>query len=116
MSNAINPIKPITKDEMDDRQKELLSWCGADAQNHPLIIDSHERVCFKADPVIRKCVDRLINLNDLWAEMSQALNASHEARLSMRSFYRNMGYSLGGYIEIFGEQLEEEEKQSKGPN
>lgn len=98
--------QPVSKKELTTRQrKELLEPCGPDAQDHPL-----ERVNgqlrFQADPVIsylhRCCI---LKTDKLWAAMDMNVSAH---RLSIRRLYRDMGCSLTAYMDLFGDQLEEE--------
>lgn len=106
----------LDRETLDKHQRRLLDQCGADAQSHPLVqlvIDSSRSntIRFKADPVIRHLVDTQVDLNKLWASLSE--RSDPKVRLSMRSFYRNMGYSLGGYIDIFGQELDAEERHAR---
>lgn len=95
-------IKTLTKE-----QKELLEQCGADAQGHPLVLDG-KVLRFKANPIVRLIVDmQWVDLNQL-SRMVGNMD-SPEIRLGIRAFYRDMGYSLCGYLDIFGEILTEEE-------
>ena len=92
---------------MTKNEKALLSACGIDAQDHP-VVTINDIVRFKADPVISRLQRCGLDLNELWkiTDLSR-----RENRLSLRKFYRNMGYSLCGYIDVFGEQLDEEESR-----
>ena len=103
----IIPVKSY--DDLTQANKNLVDQCGKDALKHPLVLDGGV-LRFKANPAVRAAAD-LIDLNELWARMRVALDLSQEARLGIRAFYRDMGYSLSGYIEIFGEILDEEERE-----
>lgn len=101
---------PIDKHKLTPVALQLLLSCGPDAQNHPLeLVDGQLR--FKPDPVINYIHRRarLTNLNDLCFAMDTD-QPTH--RLSLRRFYRDIGYSLSGYLEIFGDQLEQERKEA----
>jgi hypothetical protein len=94
-------------DDREARAKELLAQCGPDAADHPIVWDG-EIVRFKADPVIKWCALKVsLNALALYAERAD----SPEMRLAVRRFYRNMGYSLCGYLDIFGDQLDAEENE-----
>lgn len=96
----------LLKDALTDSQRSLLEMCGADAQAHPLI-DRDGVLRFKADPVVRYVVDNVVDLNKLWVGLGP-LSHDIAVRHSLRRFYRDMGYSLSGYLEVFGEELDEE--------
>lgn len=86
--------------------KSLLAQCGEDAQSHPVeMVEGVAR--FVADPVISLIHSTgRIDLNSLW--LSVDLD-DQRMRKSLRRFYRDLGYSLCGYLEVFGEMLTEEE-------
>ena len=92
-------------------QLEQVRDCGPDAQAHDVILDQQGILRFKADPFTRKLCN-LVNLNDLWAGLDLTNQAE---RLSLRKFYRDIGYSICGYLDIFGEQLDEEEGRKERP-
>lgn len=65
---------------------------------HEIIEDEHGTLRWKEDPTVRKIIDKGI-LNDLWYlfhTMGMDKNSEH-----IRKLYRDMGYSLSGYWEIF---------------
>jgi hypothetical protein len=65
---------------------------------HRVIEDEHGTLRWEADPVVNEIVDR-VNLNDLWLMfMKMGLTKNSEP---VRKLYRDMGYSLSGYWEIF---------------
>lgn len=86
-------IESLTPEQID-----LLGRCGKDAAEHPLVIDDGV-LRFKSNPVIRIIVDRWVNLNDLWRDIPK----TPEFVLGLRSLYRDLGYSLCGYLDMFGE-------------
>lgn len=96
----------ITKEQLTKHQlKELLEPCGPDAQDHPLeVVNGQLR--FKADPVISYLHRaRVLKTDQLWATMDMNVSAH---RLSLRRLYRDMGCGLCAYMDMFGDQLEEE--------
>jgi hypothetical protein len=91
---------PLTPDQV-----RLFKDCGPDASDHQLVWDL-KVLRFKADPLQRILAD-MVNLNDLAIAVQRA-DQDGDLRRSFRKFYRDMGYSLCGYLDIFGEQLDEE--------
>ncbi len=106
-------MRDVRKSELGPTAIQLLKDCGEDAQDHPLVADG-DVLRFKANPVIRLIVDRWVNLNELSAAI-QCMGYERSVQLGFRAFYRDMGYSLGGYLEIFGEALDEEEQTGMIP-
>jgi hypothetical protein len=79
---------------------------------HPVEIadfqDTRRIVRWKANSVVRVMIDKYVNLNDLWVDFQVGKMPVED----MATVYRMMGYSLCGFVEIFGELLhlyEEEE-------
>lgn len=67
--------------------------------NHEIIRDQNGTVRWKADPVIEGMITKTVNLNDLWYIFhTMGLTKNSE---EVRKLYRDMGYSLSGYWEIF---------------
>lgn len=67
--------------------------------NHEIIRDQNGTVRWKADPFIEGMITNTVNLNDLWYifhKMGLTKNSEE-----VRKLYRDMGYSLSGYWEIF---------------
>ncbi len=84
--------------------------CGPDAQNHPVVIEKGIPR-FKSDPATLACF-RLAGgkILDIW----DRLDMEHQDhRLSIRRFYRDIGYTLCGYLEIFEEQLKAEHEAAR---
>ena len=75
---------------------------------HRVIEDEHGTLRWEADPVVRKTLDR-VNLNDLWMLfMKMGLTKNSEP---VRKLYRDMGYSLSGYWEIFYWEVNNEDAE-----
>lgn len=67
--------------------------------DHELIKDEHGTLRWKANPIVRKLIDEKISLNDLCPLLKyMGYNKNSEV---YRKLYRDMGYSLSGYWEIF---------------
>jgi hypothetical protein len=74
--------------------------------SHPVVIKEHADnrrvVRWKSNAVVDLMVDKYVNLNDLWRDF-------YEKKLpieDMATVYRMMGYSLCGFIEVFGEHMD----------
>ncbi len=66
--------------------------------DHPVVKDESGTLRWQSDPKIENLVDRM-NLNDLWIlfhHMGLTKNSEE-----VRKLYRDMGYSLSGYWEVF---------------
>lgn len=73
-----------------------------DGHDHELIIDDRGTIRWKANPVIRKLVrDKIIDLNAVWDNAYEVYGEKAKNTWVMRNFYRQLGYSLFGYWEIF---------------
>ena len=73
---------------------------------HRVIEDENGTLRWEEDPVVGKTLDR-VNLNDLWLLfMKMGLTKNSEP---VRKLYRDMGYSLSGYWEIFYWEVNNEE-------
>jgi len=66
--------------------------------DHQIIEDENGTYRWKRDDSVRKMVDK-IGLNDIF-QLFDALGLTKNSEL-MRKMYRDMGYSLYGYWEIF---------------
>ena len=73
--------------------------------DHPVeIADFHDTrrvVRWKANSVVRVMIDKYVNLNDLWVDFQIGKMPVED----MATVYRMMGYSLCGFVEIFGDLL-----------
>jgi hypothetical protein len=66
--------------------------------SHEIIEDDNGIYRWKADPQVNSLIDEL-NLNSLWILFSKmGMNKNSE---EIRKMYRDMGYSISGYWEIF---------------
>jgi hypothetical protein len=76
--------------------------------NHEIIRDEHGTFRWKADPIIQKTIPGKIDLNDLWYIMFHSMGMTKNSE-QVRKLYRDMGYSLSGYCEIFFWEANNEE-------
>jgi hypothetical protein len=96
------PERPLN---LTQGERELIELCGKDAQQHDIYRDGRQ-LRFRSDPVSLQLERNLTNLTDLWVQLN---TKDSQTRLSLRRFYREIGYSLCGYLDIFREMLDEEE-------
>lgn len=76
--------------------------------DHEVIEDQNGTFRWKEDPTVRKIIDTGI-LNDLWVlfyKMGLTKNSEE-----VRKLYRDMGYSLSGYWEIFYWEVNNEDAE-----
>ena len=85
---------------------EMPEWARFQASltDHPVVMDKHGVLRYKASPIHGWLCDH-IDLN----EMSVAYQQGAFGRDEFMQFYRDIGYSLGGFEEIWGEELDEME-------
>ena len=67
--------------------------------NHEIIQDERGTLRWKENPGVRKMVDEKMNLNDIW-RLFFSLGITKNSEI-IRKLYRDMGYSLYGYWEVF---------------
>lgn len=96
--NAMEKI--ITREElMDvDYYKEMFEI--EFHHDHEIIMDQHGVARWKADPKIRLMIGKTVDLNDLWYIMFCSMGFTKNSE-EVRKLYRDMGYSLSGYWEVF---------------
>lgn len=75
--------------------------------DHPVITDPDGILRYQAKPITR-WLRHQVNLTT----MQGAYNAGYFSRQQFMQFYREIGYSLTGFQEIWGEVLDEMENQT----
>lgn len=84
--------------------------------NHPIIISTNNgHLCYKPRPT-SLWLKNAVNLNDMWEVFGDPSNP--EIRDDFMQFYRDIGYTLGGFEEIWGEvldrmEIEKEDREGK---
>jgi hypothetical protein len=68
--------------------------------NHEIIRDENGTIRWKGDPKLNEMITKTVNLNDLWYIMFFSMGLTKNSE-EVRKLYRDMGYSLSGYWEIF---------------
>lgn len=92
-------MKTIDRKSLYDIEDYKLIFETESHHEHEVIKDKHGTVRWKEDKVVSALLSNQINLNDLWILFrSMGLTKNSE---EMRKLYRDMGYSLSGYWEIF---------------
>lgn len=82
---------------------------------HEIILDDHNVIRWKANPSVRKLVDESELLNEFIILFHLlGVDKNHEL---YRKLYRDMGYSLSGYYDVFYWEVNNEEARNyKHPN
>lgn len=91
-------ITRINRDDDDADYTPLL----ARYPDHAIERDARGTLRWKADPLMVWIVDRYTPLNKMWEQSSDQFPLE-----SLKKFYRDIGYSLAGYLEVFPEDGEE---------
>ncbi len=103
--------KVIKRDTItEDTYKEILDT--ETHHDHVIIKDEHGTIRWKANQRVRDLVDK-IGLNDL-VELLHYLGYGKNSEV-YRKMYRNMGYSLYGYWEIFYWEVNNEDAADYKP-
>jgi hypothetical protein len=89
-------------------QSELPDWAQFQASltTHPIVLDEQGVLRYVTNPLVRWLEDR-VSLNDMWIVYRRKGAWTRE---QFMQFYRDIGYSLSGFEEIWGEELAEMEE------
>lgn len=91
-------MEKVTREELMDVEDYKEIFDIEFHHDHEIIRDEAGTVRWKPNPDVRKIIDKGI-LNDLWILFhNMGLTKNSE---EVRKLYRDMGYSLSGYWEIF---------------
>lgn len=91
---------PVSKDEIPEHFR-----FSATLTDHPIVRDADGTLRYQQNPLIRWLCDE-IDLNRMWVEYRRHHTWTQE---QFMQFYRDIGYSLSGFEEIWGEALDEME-------
>jgi hypothetical protein len=106
-------MKVIDRKDLYDVEDYKLIFETESHHEHEVIEDEHGTVRWKGDKVVRALLENQINLNELWMLFrSMGLTKNSE---EVRKLYRNMGYSLSGYWEIFYWEVNNEDAKKYKP-
>jgi hypothetical protein len=101
-------MKEIRRQDLMDIEDYAEIFNKESHHEHRVIEDEHGTLRWEADPTVTKTLEK-INLNDLWLLfMKMGLTKNSEP---VRKLYRDMGYSLSGYWEIFYWEVNNEEAE-----
>lgn len=101
-------MKEIRRQDLMDIEDYAEIFSKESHHTHRVIEDDNGTPRWEEDPVVRKTLDR-VNLNDLWMLfMKMGLTKNSEP---VRKLYRDMGYSLSGYWEIFYWEVNNEDAE-----
>jgi hypothetical protein len=101
-------MKEIRRQDLMDIEDYAEIFNKESHHEHRVIEDEHGVLRWEADPVVNEIVDR-VNLNDIWLMfMKMGLTKNSEP---VRKLYRDMGYSLSGYWEIFYWEVNNEDAE-----
>ena len=81
--------------------------------DHKIVVDEHGTVRWKQDPWISYLIDNKIDLNAL-IHLFHKLGIDRNSE-PYRKLYRELGYSLSGYWEVFYWELNNEDAANYSP-
>lgn len=93
-------METISREELMDVENYKEIFDIEFHHNHEIIRDQNGTVRWKDDPRINEMITKTVNLNDLWYIMFVSMGLTKNSE-EVRKLYRDMGYSLSGYWEIF---------------
>lgn len=109
----MNKVKVIKrKDIKEETYVEILD--KEKHHNHPIIKDENGTLRWIANDSVCSLLDEKFNLNDL-VSLLHLLGYGKNSEV-FRKLYRDMGYSLSGYWEIFYWEVNNEEADKYVPN
>lgn len=93
-------------------QEDLPEWAQFQASltTHPIILDEQGVLRYAANPLICWLQER-VSINDMWIAYARSGAWTRE---QFMQFYRDIGYSLSGFEEVWGEELDKMETEREG--
>jgi len=108
-------MKTLTRTEVGKASKDYREMLKKEKHHkHEIIEDEHGTYRWKANPTVRDLIGGKLNLNDIWI-LFNAMGYTKNSEV-MRQMYRDMGYSLSGYWEIFYWEMNNENADEYVPN
>lgn len=105
-------MKTVDRKSLYDIVEYKLIFKTESHHDHEVIEDANGTLRWKEDPTVNEILDR-VNLNDLWMLFyGMGLTKNSE---EVRKLYRDMGYSLSGYWEIFYWDMNNEDARKYKP-
>jgi hypothetical protein len=93
-------MKTVTRESLMDVENYKEIFDIEFDHDHEVIMDENGTIRWKGDPNIQRMIPGPVNLNDLWYIMFHTMGMTKNSE-QVRKLYRDMGYSLSGYWEIF---------------
>jgi len=99
MEEKVTVVSVVSREEVAKLSEYYAEIMARETHHeHEIIRDKNGTLRWKENPTVNQILDR-VNLNDLWVLFSiMGLDKNSEA---IRNLYREMGYSISGYWEIF---------------
>lgn len=91
----------VPKDQIPERFQFTVNLT-----DHPIVKDPEGVLRFQESPIVKWLRDQ-VSVNDMWRECGRGTFSTDE----LMQFYRDIGYSLGGFEEVWGEILDQKEKE-----
>ena len=98
----------VTREELMDVDSYKEMFDIEFHHNHEIIRDQNGTIRWKGDPAMANIISKTVNLNDLWYIMFFSMGLTKNSE-EVRKLYRDMGYSLSGYWEIFFWEMNNED-------
>ena len=98
----------VTREELMDVDSYKEMFDIEFHHNHEIIRDQNGTIRWKGDPAMDNIISKTVNLNDLWYIMFFSMGLTKNSE-EVRKLYRDMGYSLSGYWEIFFWEMNNED-------
>lgn len=105
--------KAINRDKIKDKTyREVLDI--ETHHDHVIIKDEQGTLRWKQNDTVRELISKKLNLNDLW-ELFHSMGYNKNSEV-VRQLYRDMGYSLYGYWEVFYWEMNNDIADEYKPN
>lgn len=107
-------MKTVARDSItDETLREILNV--ETHHDHEIVMDEDGTLRWKVDPKVRGVVDK-IGLNDLFCLFhDMGLGLHNKNSEPIRKLYRDIGYSLFGYWEVFYWEVNNENAKNYNP-
>ncbi len=106
-------MKIIKRENIKDKDYRLILDTETH-HNHQIIEDEHGTLRWRHQPIVRRLIDDKLNLNDLMVMLG--IMGHDKNSEVVRKLYRDMGYSLFGYWEVFYWEMNNPEADEYVPN
>lgn len=96
-------MKTVTRESLSNIENYKEIFDIEFHHDHEIIEEDNGTIRWKADPNVKAMIGGVgspVSLNDLWYLMFHTMGLTKNSE-EVRKLYRDMGYSLSGYWEIF---------------